>query len=167
MLEIMILYTLSECEFTMYYLSKVIKENFGDFSKPSIGAIKPALTKLESAGFIKSRKTFSEGGKQTGYYSITKIGKTALKDLLLEKFSDNPIQFKNNAMVRIIACEMLSNDEKKEVFDIIKFQVEKFKLDAEKRLEKNTNLNPSQRILVDNLILEYSNFLKIINKLGE
>lgn len=167
MLEIMILYVLWEWEFSMYSVKKRIYEIFGNFSTPSIGAIKPSLIKLENSGYITSRKTFSEGGKLTGYYSITSEGKKALKYMLLEDLSSNPVQIKANCAIKIIASEILSKDQQIALFSALSRQVELHKIDAENKLKNNKNLKPYQRILLDNLIIEYNSFLKLIENLGK
>ena len=150
----------------MYELiSKKIHEVFGEFSKPSIGAIKPALIKLEKLGYIKSGRTFSEGGKMTGHYSITTEGKKAFKNMLLEELSENPVQLKQNSAIKIIACGLLSKDIQTIVLDSVSRQIELQRLDAERKLEKYRNLNTYQRILVDNLVMENNNYLKLIEKL--
>lgn len=167
MLEIMILYVIWDWELSMYSVKKRIHEVFGNFSTPSIGAIKPALTKLENSGYIKSRKSLSDGGKLTGYYSITGEGKKALKYMLLEDLSSNPVQVKVNCAIKIIASEILSKDQQTALFSALSRQVELHKIDAERNLKNNSNLKPYQRILIDNLIVEYNNFLKLMENLGK
>ena len=88
MIELLILYVLSEHEMTMYAILKHILDVFGTFTQPSFGAIKPALTRLEKSGFIRSRKAMSDGGKLSGFYSITSDGREELKKLILENLSD-------------------------------------------------------------------------------
>ena len=83
MIELLILYVLSSRELTMYAVLKHIMDNFAAYTQPSFGAIKPALTRLEKDGFIRSRKAMSDGGKLSGFYSITPEGKEELKGLIL------------------------------------------------------------------------------------
>ena len=165
MLDVMILYIIYEYELSMYVILKKIHDVFGEFSKPSFGALRPALTKLEKSGYIKSRKTFSDGGKLTGYYAITSDGKKALKSMIMEDLSLNPIQFKQNSAIKIIASEILPKDIQKTMFENLSRQVELLKFDAEKKLQKKSLFY--QKILIDNLILEYDNYLKLIDKLGK
>ena len=167
MLDLMILYVIYEYELSMYLIQKKIYEVFGEFSKPSFGAIKPALTKLEKSGFIKSRKTFSDGGKLTGYYSITPDGKKAFKTLIMEDISTNPVQFKQNSAIKIISSELLPKDMQKTMLESLSRQIELLKIDAEKKLQKNSKLNFYQKILIDNLIVEYNNYLKLIDNFGK
>lgn len=165
MLDVMILYVIYEYELSMYLILKKIHEVFGNFSKPSFGAIKPALVKLENAGLIKMRKAFSDGGRPTCYYSVTADGKKALKTLLLKDLSKNPVQFKPNASVKIIASEVLSKDEQQNVLTKLSRQTELLKIECEKKLQKNQKF--FQKVLIDNLILEYDNYLKLIERLGK
>jgi DNA-binding PadR family transcriptional regulator len=163
MLEIMILYVIWEYELTMYYISKKIHEVFGEFSKPSFGAIKPALVKLEKEGFIKSRKTFSDGGKLTGHYSITPLGKKAFKNMMMEDLSLNPIQFKANASIKLMAVQKLSQDVQQDIFEKIFENVEILKLNAEKHRSKISN--PLEIMVIENIISDYEIYLKLIDKL--
>ena len=165
MLDIMVLYTIYEYELSMYLILKKIYEIFGDFSKPSFGALKPALTKLEKNGFVKTRKTFSQGGKLTVFYGITNDGKKALKQYLVENISDNPVQFLSNCAIKIIASDILSGDSQKLMLSELSKQIEIHKIDAEKNLQKNPNLTPLQKIMLDNLVVEYGNFLRILSNI--
>ena len=110
MTELLILYVLTSRELTMYAVLKHILDSFGAYTKPSFGAIKPALTRLEKQGFLKSRKQISDGGKVSGYYSITQDGKKELKKLILEEFSENPLQFNSTARVKL-GCANCLEDE--------------------------------------------------------
>ena len=58
MIELLILYKLSKKVLTMYGISKDILNSFSVMTTPSFGTIKPALTRLEKAEFVKSQKTF-------------------------------------------------------------------------------------------------------------
>ena len=81
MLEQLILFLLIKRELTMYGIQKAILDSFSAYTKPSFGAIKPALKRLEADGFIRSRRAMSEGGKQSGFYSITNDGLQELKKM--------------------------------------------------------------------------------------
>ena len=86
MIELLILFVLTKRDFTMYAIHKAIQNDFAPYTSPSFGAIKPALRRLEANGSITSRKMMSEGGKLSVFYSITKDGRKALTELLLEDF---------------------------------------------------------------------------------
>ena len=109
MIELLILYKLSKKVLTMYGISKDIHEDFSVMTTPSYGTIKPALTRLEKSGFVKSQKTMSTGGRPSVYYSITKDGVDALEELLLAPIKENPIQYLTTARVRVACAEVLGH----------------------------------------------------------
>lgn len=166
MIELLILYVLSSRELTMYAVLKHIMDNFAAFTQPSFGAIKPALTRLEKDGFIRSRKAMSEGGKLSGFYSITPEGKEELKKLILEKISNNPLQFNSNAKIKLSCASYLSKDERNELFSQIKSKAQEHKFTAENTLNNEYNsLSFYQKILLDNALVEYKNFISLVASL--
>lgn len=165
MIELLILYVLSEKELTMYAILKHILDNFSAYTKPSFGAIKPALNRLEKAGLIRSRKAMSDGGKLSGFYSITTEGREELKKLILEKVSDNPLQFPSTAAIKLSCASYLAQDERKELFAQIKQKAIEHKINAESILNKEKSLTFYQRILLDNTSCEYKNFITLIDNL--
>lgn len=165
MIELLILYVLSEREMTMYAVLKHILSIFAAFSKPSFGAIKPALTRLENSRFIRSRKAMSDGGKLSGFYSITQSGREELKKLLLEKVSDNPLQFPSVAGIKLSCASYLSKDERKNLFIQLKTKAQEHKFSAENTLQNEKSLTFYQRIILDNTILEYKNLNTLIENL--
>ena len=72
MIELLILYVLLKKDLTMYAVQKHIEDNFAPYTKPSFGALKPALRRLETKECISSRKMMSDGGKLSVFYSLTK-----------------------------------------------------------------------------------------------
>lgn len=166
MIELMILYVLSKRELTMYSVHKFIDENFGAFSKPSFGAIKPALVRLEKNGCITSRKMMSDGGKLSVFYTITKNGLEELRRLILEKLSENPLQFLSNARIKLCCASYLSKDDCVDLFFHIKSLAMQHKFNAENIINDEYNqLSFYQRIILDNAICEYSNFITILEGL--
>lgn len=165
MIELLILYFLSEKELTMYTTLKSIVNQFGSFTKPSFGAIRPALTRLEKAGFIRSRKAMSDGGKLSGFYSITNEGRFELKRLILEKISDNPLQFFSTANIKLSCASYLSNDEKSALFAEIKTKALEHKFNSENTLNNEKSLTFYQRIILDNATIEYKNIITLIENL--
>lgn len=166
MIELMILYALNWRELTMYSIRKFIEENFGAYSNPSFGAIKPALVRLEKNGFLTTRKMMSDGGKLSVFYTITKEGYTELKKLILENLSDNPLQFFSNARVKLSCSSYLNREECAELFFNIKSLAMRFKRNAEDIINDEYNhLSFYQRILLDNAICEYANFITILEGL--
>ena len=163
MIELLVLYVVSKKELTMYAVSKAIMDNFAAYSQPSFGAIKPALNRLEKKGFIRSRKAISEGGKLSGFYSISPEGKEELKKLLLEKISVNPLQFGSVSKIKLSCASYLAQDEKAALFLEIKRKAQEHKFTAEKTLENESNsLSFYQSIILDNAICEYKNLISII-----
>ncbi len=163
MIELLILYSLIKRDLTMYAIHKAIESDFAPYTSPSFGAIKPALRRLEAGGAINSRKMMSEGGKLSVFYSITKSGQGILKDLILENLSENPLQFLSNARIKLSCAEYLDADEKKELFIEIKTLALKFKIAAENILNDEYNkLSFYQKIMLDNVICEYSNLITVI-----
>ena len=105
----------------------------------------------------------SEGGKLSVFYSITKDGRKTLTELLLEDLSDNPLQFLSNCRIKLSCAEYLKSDEKKDLFLSLKTLALKFKIDAENILNDEYNkLSFYQKIMLDNVICEYTNLITII-----
>lgn len=165
MIELLILYVLSEREMTMYAILNRILAVFGAFTQPSFGAIKPALTRLEKMGCIKSRKAMSEGGKLSGFYSFTPISHGKLKEMILEKISNNPLQFHSAACIKIACASYLSKDEISELFAHLKTKAQEHKFSAENTLNNEKSLTFYQRIIIDNSIVEYKNLITLIENL--
>jgi len=165
MIELLILYVLSEKELTMYAVLKHIMDNFAAYTQPSFGAIKPALTRLEKAGFIRSRKAMSDGGKLSGFYSITQDGREELKKLILEKVSNNPLQFQSACGIKLSCASYLALDERKELFFQLKTKAQEHKFTAENTLQNQKSLTFYQRIILDNTIVEYKNLISLIENL--
>lgn len=166
MLEILILDVLMKRDLTMYAIRKHITDYFSAFTQPSFGAIKPALTRLEEKECLTCRKMMSDGGKLSAYYSITSKGKNELCKLLLSEISTNPLQFLSEARIRLCCAEHLSSDERKKMFFILKSRTMQHKNAAENILnDEYTPLNFYQKIVLDNTLCEYKNFITIIEGL--
>lgn len=163
MIELLILYVLTRREFTMYGISKEIESRFGVYTKPSFGAIKPALRKLISDGFLDSRKSMSEGGKLSVYYSLTKTGEKELINMIKKELSPNPLQFIPNAKVKLSMADLLDTEDRSELFLHLKTLAASFRQEAENILnDEYTNKNFYQRILLDNTSVEYANLITVI-----
>lgn len=166
MIELLVLYVLTKRDLTMYAIQKHIEENFAPFTKPSFGAIKPALRRLETNGFLTSRKMMSDGGKLSVFYTISKQGKEELKRLLLEDLSENPLQFLSNARIKLSCAGYLGSDERKRLFFNIKTLAAQHKYNAESMLNDEYNqYNFYQKIILDNALCDYKNFISIIEGL--
>lgn len=165
MIELLILYVLSEREMTMYAILKHILDNFGAYTKPSFGAIKPALTRLEKQSFLRARKAMSDGGKLSGFYSITTEGREELKRLILEKISDNPLQFQSTACIKLSCSSYIAKEEREKLFFNIKAKAQEHKNTAENTLNKEKSLTFYQRMILDNTIVEYKNLITLVENL--
>ncbi len=166
MIELLILYVLLKHDLTMYSVHKRIQESFRVFTTPSFGALKPALVRLEKRGCIRSSKIMSDGGKLSVFYSITKDGIRELKKLLLSPFSSNPLQFLSDAKVKLSCASFLSTDECNEMLEEIKSNAFLHRINAERILnDEYTPVDFYQRIVLDNTICEYNNFISMLEGL--
>lgn len=166
MIELLILYVLLKRDFTMYAVQKRIEDIFAPFTKPSFGALKPALRRLEEKECLTSRKIMSDGGKLSIFYEITASGKNELKRLLLEDLSENPLQFLSNIRIKLSCADCLSFEEKNRLFFNAKTKALQFKTNAQDILNNEyVEKNFYQKIILDNTICEYTNLVSIIEGL--
>jgi DNA-binding PadR family transcriptional regulator len=166
MIDLMILYILLKQDLTMYAIHKRIGEHFKAYTTPSFGAIKPALVRLEKAKCITSSRIMSDGGKLSVFYSITKDGTLELKKLLLKPLSSNPLQFLSEARVKISCAGFLTFEDRADLFMDIKSNALLHKTNAEKIMsDEYTPQDFYQRIVLDNTICEYKNFISVIEGL--
>jgi DNA-binding PadR family transcriptional regulator len=108
----------------------------------------------------------SDGGKLSIYYSITKDGLKELRKLLLKPFSNNASQFLSYARIRLSCLSILPAQEAEEVFFDIKSNALIHKANAEKTLkDEYTPLTNYQKIILDNTICEYKNFVSMLEGL--
>ena len=161
MIEVLILFELSRKVLTMYGVSKEIRADFSVLTTPSYGTIKPALRRLENGGFLKTQKTMSSGGRPSTYYSITKEGVNELKRLILEPSPENPIHFLAFARVKLACADILSEEERKQLFGELKMKAENVLIDTN-NLVKNKDLSFYPKMVFDNLTCEYKSFISLI-----
>lgn len=166
MIELLILYVILKRDYTMYAIQKRIEDNFAPYTKPSFGALKPALRRLEEKECLTSRKIMSDGGKLSVYYEITSKGLNELKRLILEDMSDNPLQFSSNSRIKLSCSDCLNAEERKRLYFTIKSRAMQFKCQAQNILNNEYNqINFYQKIILDNTICELSNYITIIEGL--
>ena len=166
MIELLILYVLLKRDFTMYSIQKRIDENFAPFTKPSFGALKPALRRLEEKECLTSRKIMSDGGKLSVYYEISRNGIAELKRLILEDLSDNPLQFLSNARAKLCCADCLNSDERKRLFFSVKSRAMQFKTLSQNVLNDEYNhINFYQKVVIDNALCEFSNLITLVESL--
>ena len=161
MIELLILYKLSKKVLTMYGISKDILNSFSVMTTPSFGTIKPALTRLEKAEFVKSQKTLSAGGRPSVYYSITQTGLKELNRLILAEVQDNPVQFLTTARIRLSCAEILNKEEQLNLFKLLKLKSESIIIDI-KNILQNENLDFYKKMVMDNLLCEYNNLNSLL-----
>ena len=161
MIELLILFELNRKILTMYGVSKSIKEDFSVLTTPSYGTIKPALNRLESAGFVRPQKEMSKGGRPSTYYSITDNGAKELKNLIMSQPLENPIQFLPYARIKLACADVLDTREQSMMLDSIKQKAESILLDAQ-NLVRSKELSFYPKMVFDNLICEYKNLISLI-----
>ncbi len=161
MIELLILFELSKKVLTMYGVSKEIRADFSVLTTPSYGTIKPALKRLELGNFIKTQKSITSGGRPSNYYSITNEGISELKRLIVEPPLDNPIQFLPMARVKLACADILDNDNQMKMIEALKRKSESILIDTQNLLNtKELNFYP--KMVFDNLICEYKNFISLL-----
>ena len=164
MIEQLILYELSKKTLTMYGISKEILAEFSVLTTPSYGTIKPALNRLEKCGFVKTQKTMSQGGRPSTYYSITSEGKTELNRLMLSQPLENPIQFLVSSRIKLACADVLDAASQVKMFKIIMSKAENILLDTDKLLRANET-EFFHKMVFDNLVCEYKNFITLLEGL--
>ena len=108
----------------------------------------------------------SDGGKLSVYYSITKEGLKELKNLLLKPLSQNALQFISDSRIKLSCVSFLDKADAEEVFLDIKSNALLHKVNAEKILsDEYTPLTFQQRIVLDNAVCEYKNFISLVEGL--
>ena len=161
MIELLILFELNKTVLTMYGVSKEIRGDFSVLTTPSYGTIKPALRRLENSGFVKTQKSISEGGRPSTYYSITKDGISELKRLITEEPLENPIQFLPTARVKLACADILNKEEQLVMIKALKMKAENIIADT-KNLMTFKDLSYYPKMVFDNLICEYNNFISLL-----
>ena len=161
MIELLILFVLNRKVLTMYGVSKEIKELFSVLTTPSYGTIKPALTRLEKGGFVKSQKTMSSGGRPSVYYSITKDGTEELKRLILLPPLENPIQFLTMARIKLACADLLGKEEQLGMLKKLKTKAETILIDTQ-NIMRTKDLAFYPKMVFDNLTCEYKNFISLV-----
>lgn len=164
MIELLILFELNKTVLTMYGVSKEIRGDFSVLTTPSYGTIKPALRRLEAGGFVKTQKNISSGGRPSVYYSITKEGIEELKRLITEPPLENPIQFLPMARVKLACADILDNENRIKMFNELKFKADSILTDTKNLIAFN-DLPFYPKMVFDNLLCEYKNFVSLVEGL--
>ncbi len=135
MLELLILYILNKYDCTIYKIQKFIEDMFFMFSCPSLGAINPALKRLEGLGCVEFNALMSEGGKLSKTYKITPFGLKYLKESISVFDFKNPAHLLNNAKVCIALSDVLNKEQKEKFRFVISNRLKIFKTDIENKLK--------------------------------
>ena len=150
----------------MYAIRKEIFDVFGSYTKPSIGTIYPALKRLLKMGAISLNERMSEGGKKSSYYSITKEGVKAFRDLFFDTTSDNPSLFYPQLLTRISIMDFLPIEDRKLFIQETGKQIELLKIEVEKKLnDEFLKLTYYQKIVLESTkasLISMSEFIKQI-----
>jgi DNA-binding PadR family transcriptional regulator len=166
MIEILILYTISKREKTLYGIRKDIIEIFGNFTKPSIGTIYPALKRLLKEDAVSVYDKMSEGGKKSSYFSITKKGFEVFRKYYFDSASDNPSLFYTHLQARIATMSMLSKEDKEEFINENIRKIELYKFELENKLnDEFIELDRYQKELLKRTLSETEALKDFIQKL--
>jgi DNA-binding PadR family transcriptional regulator len=166
MIEILILYIISKREKTLYSIRKEIIEQFGNFTKPSIGTIHPALQRLLKDGAVSVFEKMSEGGKKSSFYSITKKGFDIFKMLFFNSASENPSLFYTQLQARFATMGLLSVEDRKLFLEEFTKKLDVYQFEIEHKLnDEFLDLDYFQRQLLNRTMSEISSLRDYIKHL--
>ncbi|MCD8024508.1 MAG: PadR family transcriptional regulator, partial [Candidatus Gastranaerophilales bacterium] len=135
MLELLILYILNKYDCTIYKIQKLIEEKFFIFSCPSLGAINPALKRLETLDCVEYKSEMSEGGKLSKIYKITPRGLKYLRETITLFDFKNQAYLLNNAKVCTALSDVLMPEQKEKFSFIVENRLQILKTDIENKLK--------------------------------
>ena len=165
MLELLILYILNKYDCTRYNIQNLIEEMFFIFSCPSLGAINPALRRLENMGCVEYSSSMSDGGKLSKRYKITPFGLKYLKEAIALFDFKNNAHMLNNAKVCISLSDILDNKQKEDFDFLIANKLKILKKDVETRLSDPYILYTEiQRKILEKTIKEINELILIVEK---
>lgn len=168
MIEILILYVVFNREKTIYSIRKEIIEFFGTFTKPSLGAIHPALKRLLDKKHVQLTERISEGGKKSSYYTILDSGKKYFKELFFSDISENPSLFYSQLQARFATIGILSEEEKTKFLSQILNKIDLFSFEVENRLNNEyINFDLYQKELLKYTLQEISSMKKFVLNLKD
>lgn len=162
MLELLILYILNKYDCTIYKIQKLIEDMFFIFSCPSLGAINPALKKLESLSCVEYTSIMSDGGKLSKIYKITPFGLKYLKETISVFDFKNQAHLLNNAKVCIAISDVLNNEQKEKFNFIVQNKLKILKTDIENKLKDPYILYTEvQKNILNSQIKETEDLIKL------
>ena len=163
MLELLILYILNKYDCTIYKVQKLIEEMFFIFSCPSLGAINPALKRLEALGCVEYTEFMSEGGKKSKIYKITHFGLKYLKETISLFDFKNQAHMLNNAKVCISISDVLDKTQKENFNVLIKNKLNILKKDIENKLNDPYILyTDAQKNVLNSTIKEIDDLISVV-----
>lgn len=169
MLEILILYSLHKQEMTFYGLAKFITERFGEVSKPSHGALHPAVKRLSEKKLISLRKKISDGGKRYSYYTVTDGFISGFNEIFM-KFnsakSETVDAFLLSLKARLLTIDLLDKSLLNEFREKVILKLDSLEDSIRKKLNNSyLELNEIQKNVAEVYIKEISEYKNIINRL--
>lgn len=162
MVEILILYILSKYDATIYKIRKLIEERFFMFSTPSLGAINPALKKLEGLSCVEFESKMSDGGMLSKTYKITPFGIKYFKSLVVSYEFKNKAHILNN--VSILACisDILDEGDKKQLHKNCLNNILILKKDMEEAISNPYNMyDTTQKRIISTQIASINSLVEI------
>ena len=166
MIELLLLYSLSKRERTLYSLRADIHEKFGYFTRPSVGTIHPALKRLKMANIVTVRETYSDGGKKSSYYGAASSWQKHFKELFCTPLSENPTLFFTELQSKIAVLSLLEDDDRESFLKELSLKLETFKLDLKNTLEDEyIEFDGFQKLLLKKNIEDIENYLTFAEKL--
>lgn len=163
MLELLILYILNKYDCTIYKIQKLIEEMFFIFSCPSLGAISPALKRLETLGCVEYTSVMSEGGKLSKTYKITAFGLKYLKETVSVFDFKNTSHLLTNAKVCISISDVLDKDQKEKFDFIVINRLKILKTDIQNKLNNPYILyTETQKKILNASLNEAEGLIKVI-----
>lgn len=165
MLELLILYILNKYDCTIYKIQKLIEDMFFIFSCPSLGAINPALKRLETLGCVEFTSFMSEGGKLSKTYKITPFGLKYLRESISLFDFKNQAHLINNAGVCIAISDVLDAEQKEKFNSLIQSKLKILKIDIENKLNDPYILyTEKQKEVLRASIKEIDELIKIVTQ---
>lgn len=166
MIELLILYSLSKRERTLYSLRADIHEKFGYFTRPSLGTIHPALKRLKMGNIVTVRETYSGGGKKSSYYGVAASWQKHFRELFFTPLSENPTLFFTEIQTKTAVLAVLEKEDREAFLKELILKLETFNLDLKNTLEDEyIELDGFQKMLLQKNIEDAEHYLEFVEKL--
>ena len=121
--EFLILYILRLGDFNIYEIKKYIDINFSPFVEVSVGAVIPALNRLEKAECVIKQKLVSDGGLRRTLYSITGKGEEEFNKYFTKDIDAAPqlLRRETEILLTLLDNQNISEEQNKLLKEKIKF----------------------------------------------